>query len=53
MTWGSDSEQQRFFVEAAMSLPNVAYNCTDFDVVFVALQFQTAGIKQRLQVEEW
>ncbi len=51
--WNSESEQQRFFVEAAMSLPNVAYNCTDFDVVFEALQFQSAGIQQRLQIGVW
>lgn len=51
--WQSQSEQQRFFVEAAMSLPNVAYNCTDFEVVFEALQFQSAGIQQRLQIGVW
>jgi len=51
--WQSESEKQRFFVEAAMSLPNVGYNCTDFDLVFEALQFQSAGIQQRLQVAEW
>lgn len=51
--WHSEPEQKRFFVEAALSLPNIAYNCTDFDVVFEALQFQSAGIKQRLQVAEW
>ncbi|WP_306519903.1 class I SAM-dependent methyltransferase [Rheinheimera sp.] len=51
--WQSQSERQRFFVEAAMSLPNVAYNCTDFEVVFEALQFQSAGIQQRLQIGVW
>ncbi len=51
--WHSETEQKRFFVEAALSLPNIAYNCTDFDAVFEALQFQSAGIKQRLQVAEW
>jgi hypothetical protein len=51
--WQSQSEQQRFFVEAAMSLPNVAYNCKDFEVVFEALQFQSAGIQQRLQIGVW
>lgn len=51
--WQSDTEQQRFFVEAALSLPNIADNCTDFDAVFEAMQFQSAGIKQRLQVAEW
>ncbi len=51
--WRSKAEQNRFFVEAALSLPNIANNCTDFDVVFEALQFQSAGIRQRLQVAEW
>jgi len=51
--WNSESEKQRFFVEAAMSLPNIAYNCTDFDMVFEALQFQSAGIQQRLQIGVW
>lgn len=51
--WGSDSERQRFFVEAAMSLPNIDYKCSDFDAVFEALQFQSAGIQQRLQIGVW
>ncbi len=51
--WRSKAEQNRFFVEAALSLPNIANNCTDFDVVSEALQFQSAGIRQRLQVAEW
>ncbi len=51
--WDSDSERQRFFVEAALSLPNVAYNCTDFEIVFEALQFQSMGIQQRLQIGVW
>lgn len=34
-----DSERLSFFVEAAMSLPNIAYNCTDFAVVFEAVDF--------------
>ncbi len=51
--WQSDTEQTRFFVEAALSLPNIGYNCTDFDAVFEAMQFQSAGIRQRLQVAEW
>ncbi|WP_031568257.1 class I SAM-dependent methyltransferase [Rheinheimera texasensis] len=51
--WQSQTEQKRFFTEAALSLPNIADNSTDFDLVFEALQFQSAGIKQRLQVAEW
>jgi SAM-dependent methyltransferase len=51
--WQTEPERQKFFIEAALSLPNVAYNCTDFDTIFEALQFQTVGIRQRLQVAEW
>jgi len=51
--WQSETELQRFFVEAALSLPNIGYHCTDFDAVFEAMQFQSAGIRQRLQVAEW
>jgi SAM-dependent methyltransferase len=51
--WNSKDERQRFFVEAALSLPNIGQHCTDFDTVFDALQFQSVGIKQRLQIAEW
>lgn len=51
--WQSETEQRRFFVEAALSLPNIGYHCTDFDAVFEAMQFQSVGIRQRLQVAEW
>jgi SAM-dependent methyltransferase len=51
--WVSDSERQKFFIEAALSLPNIGQHCEDFEVVFEALQFQSVGIKQRLQVGVW
>ena len=51
--WKSEAEQQRFFIEAGLSLPNIAIGCRDFDEVFNALQFQVLGVKQRLQVAEW
>ena len=51
--WQSDAEQQRFFIEAGLSLPNISSGCRDFDEVFNALQFQVLGVKQRLQVPEW
>ncbi|MEO3678422.1 class I SAM-dependent methyltransferase [Rheinheimera sp. FR7-31] len=51
--WQSEAEQQRFFIEAALSLPNITSGCRDFDEVFHALQFQIFGVKQRLQVAEW
>jgi len=45
-----NGEQQYLFVEAAMSLPNVAYKCMDFDVMFEALQFKSPGIQLRLEI---
>lgn len=51
--WQTDAEQQRFFIEAGLSLPNISSGCRDFDEVFNALQFQVIGVKQRLQVAEW
>ncbi|MGP9803119.1 methyltransferase domain-containing protein [Rheinheimera sp. NSM] len=51
--WQSEAEQQRFFIEAGLSLPNISGGCCDFDEVFNALQFQVIGVKQRLQVAEW
>ncbi|MDP5133950.1 MAG: methyltransferase domain-containing protein [Paraglaciecola sp.] len=51
--WASDVERQRFFIEAELSLPNITRSSNDFDEVFAALQFQSLGIKQRLQVAEW
>lgn len=51
--WHSEAEQQRFFIEAGLSLPNISMGCRDFDEVFHALQFQVIGVKQRLQVAEW
>lgn len=51
--WHSSSERQRFFTEAALSLPNIDRHCSDFEQVFAALQFQSVGIRQRLQIAEW
>lgn len=51
--WHSHSERQRFFTEAALSLPNIDSHCSDFEQVFAALQFQSVGIRQRLQIAEW
>ncbi|MDP5149658.1 HNH endonuclease domain-containing protein, partial [Rheinheimera baltica] len=51
--WQSEAEQQRFFIEAGLSLPNIASGCRDFDEVFHALQLQIIGVKQRLRVAEW
>jgi hypothetical protein len=51
--WKSETERQRFFVETALSLPNIGQHCTDFDAAFDALQFRSLGIKQRLRIAEW
>ena len=51
--WQSSAEQQRFFIEAGLSLSNISSGCRDFDEVFNALQFQVIGVKQRLQVAQW
>jgi hypothetical protein len=51
--WHSSSERQRFFTEAALSLPNIDSHCSDFEQVFAALQLQSVGIRQRLQIAEW
>lgn len=51
--WQTDAEQQRFFIEAGLSLPNISPGCRDFAEVLHAMQLQMVGIKQRLQVAEW
>ncbi|MGL6260454.1 methyltransferase domain-containing protein [Vibrio sp. WXL210] len=54
MAWGSDSHyQQRFFIEATLSLPNLTADCDDFEQVFEALGLQIRGVKSRLLVSEW
>ncbi|CAM5465843.1 methyltransferase domain-containing protein [Alishewanella longhuensis] len=51
--WQTAQEQQRFFTEAALSLPNIRSGCRDFDEIFHALQLQVVGVKHRMQVAEW
>lgn len=51
--WQTEQEQQRFFTEAALSLPNLSSGCRDFDEIFHALQLQVVGVKHRMQVAEW
>ncbi|NRB69720.1 MAG: methyltransferase domain-containing protein [Vibrio sp.] len=54
MAWGSDPlQQQRFFNQAALSLPNVTAQCDDFEQVFEAMGLQVKGLKARLLVSEW
>jgi SAM-dependent methyltransferase len=51
--WSSETERQRFFTEAELSLPNITDGCSDFTEIFEAMKFQSFGIKQRLHVAEW
>lgn len=51
--WDESSEQQRFFNEAALSLPNIPPQCRDFEEVFDAMGFQIKGVQTRLLVREW
>ena len=53
MAWQNPNEQQRFFNEAALSLPNIPPQCRDFEEVFDAMGFQIKGVQSRLLVREW
>ncbi|MEF1278938.1 class I SAM-dependent methyltransferase [Vibrio fortis] len=49
----SDLSKQRFFSEAALSLPNIPPQCRDFEEVFYAMGLQVRGVKSRLLINEW
>ena len=49
----SDLSKQRFFSEAALSLPNIPPQCRDFEEVFDAMGLQVRGVKSRLLISEW
>ncbi|MCD9541074.1 methyltransferase domain-containing protein [Photobacterium carnosum] len=51
LAWGAN--QQRFFTEASLSLPNLPAQCSDFEAVFEAMGLQVKGVKSRLLVSEW
>ncbi len=51
--WDEPSDQQRFFNEASLSLPNIPPQCRDFEEVFDAMGFQIKGVQSRLLVREW
>jgi len=53
LAWSENSEKQRFFVEAHLSLPNIPTHCQDFLTVCEAMQDQIIGVQQRMQVGEW
>ena len=49
----SELSKQRFFSEAALSLPNIPPQCRDFEEVFDAMGLQVRGVKSRLLINEW
>ena len=49
----SELSKQRFFSEAALSLPNIPPQCRDFEEVFYAMGLQVRGVKSRLLINEW
>jgi len=53
LAWGEQDLQFRFFSEAALSLPNIPPQCTDFEEVFEAMGLQVKGVKSRLLIGEW
>ena len=53
LAWGGDSQKERFFTEASLSLPNLPFQCRDFEAVFEAMGLQIRGVKSRLLVSEW
>ncbi|XDF79684.1 class I SAM-dependent methyltransferase [Aliivibrio fischeri] len=53
LAWQTPSEQQRFFNEATLSLPNIPQQCRDFEEVFDAMGFQIKGVQSRLLINEW
>ncbi|MFC5077338.1 Ubiquinone biosynthesis O-methyltransferase [Vibrio thalassae] len=54
LAWGEqDQHRQRFFTEAALSLPNLPPRCRDFEEVFDAMGLQIRGVKSRLLINEW
>ncbi|WP_279133089.1 class I SAM-dependent methyltransferase [Photobacterium phosphoreum] len=53
LAWQTEQEQNRFFDEAILSLPNLPLTCRNFDDVFQAMGLQIYGIKSRLLVGEW
>ncbi|MEL7364740.1 MAG: class I SAM-dependent methyltransferase [Pseudomonadota bacterium] len=54
LAWLSEPEyKQRFFTQAAFSLPNVSRHTEDCEEVFEAMGFQVRGLKSRLLINEW
>jgi len=53
LAWGEKDLQFRFFSEAALSLPNIPPQCTDFEEVYEAMGLQVKGVRSRLLIAEW
>ncbi len=53
LAWSGEREQQQFFIEAHLSLPNIPRDCRNHEEVFESMQDQILGVRQRLQVGEW
>lgn len=53
VAWQTEPEQNRFFDEAILSLPNLPLTCRNFDDVFEAMGLQIYGVKSRLLMGEW
>lgn len=53
IAWQTETEQNRFFDEAILSLPHLPLTCRNFDDVFQSMGLQIYGVKSRLLVGEW
>jgi hypothetical protein len=56
MAWLAESgveERQRFFAEANLALPGLAYNNESIDDVFEALDLQRGRLRDLQQLNEW
>jgi SAM-dependent methyltransferase len=54
VAWGDQGLwQQKFFIEATMSLPSLPPQTSDFEEVFEAMGLQIRGVKSRLLIPEW
>lgn len=53
IAWQTETEQNRFFNEAILSLPHLPITCRNFDDVFQSMGLQIYGVKSRLLISEW
>ncbi len=45
IAWQTETEQNRFFDEAILSLPHLPLTCRNFDDVFQSMGLQIYGVK--------